>query len=307
MIWRKFLKRTFLALVSCAILNEIALFVIKNPNAVAFRHNVDLYANFPPKTSDIDTDIVLGDSVVNQVFESFNIRSGIVDLTTNQATGLSGNYFLLKRFLRENAAPKRIWLSFTPTVFAKDMSDDLSYTYFFSVFNRPEEINESLECGISKAGYNLSLNYKIKHRFDLFASPWIAFNFFSQRWIKALQRVDAGSAISYPERRPGGGGWVRKYEEVANIHPIARCFMEKVARLGKDHGFHVSIVINPFYQRKFSAASLNELKSSLGVFGRIADMNESAVYDEGAFYDGTHLINQYRYIFYRDLFSLISE
>ena len=307
MIWQKFLKTTFLSFISFAFINEIVLFFVKNPYAIALRHNVDLYANFPPKAPNIERSVILGDSVVNQIFESFKMQIGVVDLTTNQATGISGNYFLLKRYLEQNNHLKQVWLSFIPSVYSKDMSDDLSYTYFFSVFNRPEEISEYSECAMGRSGYDFDLNYKIKHRLDLFSSPWITLNFWSQRWIRSFGKAEGQFRPVESNYQSVDDAWKKIYDEELKLHPLTRCFLTKILRLSEEKNFQIHILINPVYRRRFNANSLVILKNSLKEFGSVTDFNDLSFYDEKSFYDGVHLVNQSRAIFFKDLSLVLKD
>ena len=54
--------------------------------------------------------LVLGDSLGRNALSTIKIHNSILDLTTNNAISLAGQYFIIKRYLQNNPRPKNIFL-----------------------------------------------------------------------------------------------------------------------------------------------------------------------------------------------------
>ena len=109
-----------------------------------YRHNVDylLKKTIPSLVNEKKEVIILGDSVANGAFKNLILNNNVLDLTSNRAISVAGNYFLLKRYLRQNYNPKKIYLFVIPEFFQNDLNEPYTYLFFETVFTLKEEINE---------------------------------------------------------------------------------------------------------------------------------------------------------------------
>lgn len=76
--------------------------------------------------------LLLGDSVGKQLFPDDNENYN--SLTTNQALGIPGNYFLLKNYLKAGNNIERLVIIYTPHSFKNNLNNKLTYHYFLKPF-----------------------------------------------------------------------------------------------------------------------------------------------------------------------------
>lgn len=299
-MWRRFLLISFLTFLGTACLNEGLLFILGNPNRIALRHNVDLLANYPPKAPNSGYNVIMGDSVLNQVLESFETPRGYIDLTTNQAVGVAGNYYLLERFLAKNLPPEHLWIGFNPQMYLNDLNDKLAYTYFFSVFNRPSEKDDYLQTGLGYNGFDLPIESLIKQRLDLASAPMLTFNFFLRERIRKTSRF--GSPMEAKSRTKEIVRVERSQQATFSMHPLNRAFLSKISALAQKKHIKLHILINPFIHER---GSYENLKNSLQITAEVTDFNDLRNYPAECFYDGVHLRDYCRKDFYSDLIKVL--
>lgn len=126
------------------ILTYISIEVLYNIYKTDYRHNVDyLVKKIIPSLQNVDKEIIiLGDSVANGAFKNLILNDNILDLTSNRAIAIAGNYFLLKRYLEHNQAPKKLYLFAIPEFFNNDLNEPYTYLFFETVFTKEDEIKE---------------------------------------------------------------------------------------------------------------------------------------------------------------------
>jgi len=109
-----------------------------------YRHNVDYIVKktIPSLINENKETIILGDSVANGAFKNLILKDNVLDLTSNRAISIAGNYFLLKRYLKQNNNPKKVYLFIIPEFFQNDLNESYTYLFFETVFTQEEEINE---------------------------------------------------------------------------------------------------------------------------------------------------------------------
>tara|TARA_B100001250_G_C19809520_1_gene795111 strand:+ start:2848 stop:3822 length:975 start_codon:yes stop_codon:yes gene_type:complete len=87
--------------------------------------------------------ILLGDSITYDVAKRYQIgkKNQIINLTTNQASGLVGSYFLLKRYFNkvEDRNPKHVIIISTPEFLNFIPKDHTAKLYLQSVFQQEDE------------------------------------------------------------------------------------------------------------------------------------------------------------------------
>lgn len=109
-----------------------------------FSHEVDSIL-YQVKTKHIKADyILLGDSVGRQVLNDYENDSKFSMLATNQAIEMTGQYFLIKRFLNNNPPPKAVIFSGLPSLLDKNLDQQYTENYVLRTFNNFDEITELL-------------------------------------------------------------------------------------------------------------------------------------------------------------------
>jgi hypothetical protein len=76
--------------------------------------------------------LLLGDSVGKQLFPDDNEYYN--SLTTNQALGIPGNYFLLKNYLKAGNSIESLVIIYVPHSFKNNLNNKLTYHYFLKPF-----------------------------------------------------------------------------------------------------------------------------------------------------------------------------
>ena len=89
--------------------------------------------------------VILGNSVAYQVFNhpSFLERTNIAMLATNEAIGMTGQYFVMKRYLERNRPPRAVILITHPSL-KGSLSNVTADNYLCRTFTRPREILDVL-------------------------------------------------------------------------------------------------------------------------------------------------------------------
>ena len=145
---------------------EILAYLLSDYRAI--RHGLDRKVSYIENTNNNSfNDILLfGDSVTKDIADEYNIfrkKYGIVNMTTNRASGFIGAFLLYKKYIKKNKPPKNLVVSSTPhfiTFFPEYKTKEL---YLTSVFNSKDEI-KFINKYYDKKEYSFfyNLKYKIK-------------------------------------------------------------------------------------------------------------------------------------------------
>jgi hypothetical protein len=139
--WRKFISVIFPAtLIFIALLVEVFSYLLKD--VPLRRHDLDRLVVALEEGEAINSPtILLGDSITQDVLKSYRIapKGEVANLTTNKASGVVGSMFLLERYLKKNAPPKKIVFASTPEFFGYDPEGKAAEVYLTSVFKKIEE------------------------------------------------------------------------------------------------------------------------------------------------------------------------
>jgi hypothetical protein len=106
------------------------------------RHYVDYLVKIKLanlKNKNFET-VIIGDSLAKNAIGTLEIKSNILDLTSNNALSIAGNYFILKRYLKENKKPKNVYLFCVPNHLHQNLDTIHTYSYFTTVFTKKEEM-----------------------------------------------------------------------------------------------------------------------------------------------------------------------
>jgi|GEM_PF-4962798 len=138
-----FKKWIFLFLI-LNIMSIVSIEILYRVYYTEYRHNVDYIVKktIPSLINENKETIILGDSVANGAFKNLILKDNVLDLTSNRAISIAGNYFLLKRYLKQNNNPKKVYLFIIPEFFQNDLNESYTYLFFETVFTQEEEINE---------------------------------------------------------------------------------------------------------------------------------------------------------------------
>ena len=148
--WFLFLfLRLPMALALFAAAAEITAFILRDAPEV--RHPLDrLLVSMQGSPNNAEV-VLLGDSVTQDAASQYALGSEtqIANLTTNQASGMTGTLLLLKRHLaRSTTPPRHIAIAATPEFFAYTPRGATKDVYLLSVFRRADEQRYMVEAGI---------------------------------------------------------------------------------------------------------------------------------------------------------------
>ena len=152
--WFRFLfLRLPMALALFAAAAEITALILRD--APEIRHPLDrllVAMQSGPKKAEV---VLLGDSVTQDAASQYALGSEtqIANLTTNQASGMTGALLLLKRHLeRSTTPPRHVAIAATPEFFAYTPRGATKDVYLLSVFRRADEQRYMAEAGIVTDG-----------------------------------------------------------------------------------------------------------------------------------------------------------
>lgn len=261
------------------------------------RHYVDYIVNdILPNTKNKKVDILLlGDSVAANALSSKQLKDAIFDLTSNQAISMAGNYFLLKKFLKQNNPPKELFLFTVPEFYQNDLNQIWTYLYFETVFKNNEEIKE-----IQKIKPNLYLSENnLDKYFETRKGAFISiFKNFRNIRIKhsMLNKTEIKNDLNFISEivTSKSENFKKNYNDILDI-PII--YFDKINELCKENNIKFNIVIEPSPQRIlnmfYSSNWYNYLtKSNIKLY----DINSFYKFSDIHFEDGTHIsgkVNDY--------------
>ncbi|MFC2073937.1 hypothetical protein ACFLR3_01665 [Campylobacterota bacterium] len=261
------------------------------------RHEVDYLVNeYIPtlKNADYET-VVLGDSLAHKAFSSLIIKNNILDLTSNQAISMAGNYFLLKRYFKNNNLPKSIYLFIIPGFLHNNLNQIYTYSYFESVFTSEDEMRE-----IKLLKPNLYNNYFNINKFLERRAKAMHFDGYKPGRKSQYVTIDEKDLIkrsSYMnEKIKNKIIWMKKRQYL--IENIPRIYLDKIIKICQDNNIKFTLVIEPIaeeYNILYKTSKWNEYL----IKKRINYININDYYIFNTYFfkdDGTHItgnVNQY--------------
>jgi hypothetical protein len=209
------------------------------------RHDVDylVKTELPQlKGKSYDT-VIIGDSLAHNSIGQLKLHPNILDLTSNNSVSLAGNYFILKRYLKQNHPPKDIYLFCIPNHLHQNLDTIFTYSYFTTIFTNDEE-KKSIQ--------------KIKpHIYDDYS-----FSKYTESRLKALKifthykpkkKKDAPPKILASElhyKKNFMNSQIReKIDQVKHdenrIYEVPKTYIDKILELCKTNNIHFHLVIEP--------------------------------------------------------------
>lgn len=140
--WRRFvLIHLPLALAFLAFAAELTALALKD--VPLRRHDLDRTLAFLDNGGMTAPIALVGDSVTQDVLKNYRVApSGkVANLTTNQASGVVGAYFLLRRYLETNEPIRHLVIASTPEFFGYVPDRATAKVYLDSVFRQDDEID----------------------------------------------------------------------------------------------------------------------------------------------------------------------
>jgi len=296
MTWRRFLLLSLP--VSLAALAAIAETAATALDGVApRRHDLDrVVAALEHSRTDAPV-VMMGDSVTQDVLKTYAIAAPgtVANLTTNQASGLIGSDFLLRRYLADNAPPRLVVIAATPEFHAYQPEGAAARMYLTSVFRRPDERQALAQAGIAVASSWRPAALALEHRLvDPVSGLVVAVP-------KALPMGDADPAAIPPPADDDAvipevvGRIDRRANDMPKQSVSARLALLDLCALSQQHGFELHLLRAPVpetvrRQRTdgWEQPLADEIRSACPT-ALLDDVNTRMTFPDGAFRDADHL------------------
>jgi hypothetical protein len=211
------------------------------------RHIVDYLVDeyVPSITNTQGGAVILGDSVANNAFAKLeNINGDIIDLTSNGAISLAGNYFLLQRFMARNN-PGSVYLVATPELFYNTLTGSTAYLYVETVFMQPEEISsiKALAPNFYHKEHELKLNRYFESRRN-------GLNFssrFKQKSKHKAENIDSATLDGHDDFRMHliDTAVSKQIGRINTVDSLPKVYLEKIVALCEARNIPLTIVIGP--------------------------------------------------------------
>lgn len=295
MSWPRFL---FIALP----LALLALAAVAEGGAIALngvaprRHDLDLVVAALDHAR-LDALVVMaGDSVTQDVLKTYRIAPPrqIANLTTNQASGLIGTAFLLRRYLERSTPPKHVVIAATPEFYGYQPEPAAARVYLTSVFRRAGEKEELARLGIGGGDQWWPAALMIQDRLlDKFSG------------LLAPTATDLPTSEAKPEPArlettptvPNVAAAIALSTKIQlGVSPSARRAFELICADSAKHGFNVHVLRAPLPQTVLAARGASEehaamLRQAAAGCPAIVfdDFNSRQIFPDYAFRDTNHL------------------
>ena len=231
----------------------------------------------------------------NNAFSNLLLKKNILDLSSNQAISMAGNYFILKRYLKNNKIPKEIYLFCIPGFLHNDLNQKWTYSYFESVFtdnNENKEIQKlkpnlynndfDIDKYLERRKKSINLGgYKPRNRLPHVEIDEkdlkIDLNYMNQKIKKKIIRID-------------------KEKDLMESIPMA--YLNKIIKLCQENNIDFTLVIEPMpkeYNAIFKTSKWNKYLTEKKI--NYLNINDYYIFNTYFFKgDGTHIggkVNQY--------------
>ena len=281
-------KKWILLFISIVIFLLVILEFLSYRNKNHFRHEVDykVYLSEYSTQKNIDT-ILLSDSVSYGPLSRYKLKQNILDLSSNQAISLAGNYFMLKRYLKRHKAPKEVYLFFIYDLFYNNLTSRLNYLYFTTVFTKKAEQEEMSRIHrfeiYDKLNYFNSRKSNLKKYFKAF-TPRIKKDFTDIYNLSTVQKKIKKTV--YKSRV--------KFYTNAKLTSFASHFLKKIIKLCQSHNIKLTLVVEPIAEAHYSKFINSKLyhyllKESKNKLFTLKDVNNYYNFKIEYFRDAIHL------------------
>ncbi|EKE02177.1 MAG: hypothetical protein ACD_20C00413G0001 [uncultured bacterium] len=303
-IYKKWLKTTFVLVILFSICFEINYRL----NSY-YRHEVDEKVAILDKTRDNDFNIIiLSDSVTLNALKDIRIKNEIYNLSTNEAISFAGNYFLLKRYLSNNIAPKKVFIFIVPHLLINNLKSQTATTYFESVFYRKDEISKIKELGrndLYKNIYFKLFQIQMQLRYRAFKSQLFKFVKSQNATISLLDvrnNLDLEKNDIYKQEVLDETDFKTLLDtNKSSMSEIAKIFLKEIYNLCKANNTELMIILEPINPDVYPMWSNSALKKDFYKFLsenniKFEDVNTLYSFPQAAFlYDAIHLRPNWNY------------
>lgn len=234
--------------------------------------------------------ILLSDSVTATPLRGIALSNNVLDMTTNQAISLAGNYFILKRYLQRNKPPREVYLFFIPDLLKNNLDNKLTYSYFETIFNRPDEVQ------LMKA---LGRNDLYQNSGDFFEKRFESINFFKHYHFEPVKLPPRETVVAAIQSDADQSTTQRNQSRILNkeivaASPISNEFLPKFLELCQQQQIKATLVLEPLpsilYEKWFnSELKVHTQKISTQYSARYIDTNLLYNFPDNAYSDGIHL------------------
>lgn len=211
--------------------------------------------------------LVLGDSLGRNALSTIKIHNSILDLTTNNAISLAGQYFIIKRYLQNNPRPKNIFLFTISEHLYENLDTEHTYLYFKTVFTNEDEISEIkalrpgfYDDGFSIDSYTESRLKLLKFLTHFHPKPRIVPSNISLDWMESNSDNDFMNEIIRRKINI-------KEQQILTINEIPEIYLEKINSLCKDNNIEFTLVLEPMPK------TVNEIFNNSKVFNYIETLD----------------------------------
>jgi hypothetical protein len=261
------------------------------------RHRVDYLVNeyLPALNNENYETLILGDSLAHNAFGNLLMKENLLDLTSNQAISMAGNYFLLKRYLKNNKNPKNIYLFCISDFLHNDLNQVYTYSYFESVFINEEEIEEIKKIKPDLYNMDFDINKYIERRkksIDLVS--------YKPKERLAYINIDERSLKKVPNymNKEIQNNIAKAEGKKLILENIPKIYLDKIIDLSVNKDINFTLIIGPMPEEKnsiFKASKWNEylIDKKINYF----NVNDYYTFSNYFFRsDGVHIkgkVNQY--------------
>ena len=293
---KQWLKILFIFMVSI-----VALLELKYQIFPLHRHEVDylLKEQLPKLKNKSYKTIILGDSLAHNAFSILKLKKGILDLTSNKAISLAGDYYILKRYLKQNSSPKEVYLFAIPAFLHYELNSYLTYSYYETVFTHEEEIQE-----MQKLKPELYRDLFTIDRF--FEKRDNAFNFSGykpkerKKYLKIEEKDLKKNAHYMNQKIKDNIVEATNFRDI--IEEMPKVYFDKIMAICKQKGIKLTVVIEPVfkaYNPLYYGSKWDNYLKEKATNGDIVYKNINDYYQFNVYFfkkDGRHLnkkVNQY--------------
>ncbi len=197
--------------------------------------------------------VLFSDSITYGALSLLDETDGVSDLTSNQAMGVAGNYFLLRQLIGAGNAPKRVAYVIHPRSYEIDyyLFPELTEVYFSTVFVADDEISTiekvlnraDLAQRMRKAQEELRFAIPSQIRRGIVHEPLIV-------GLRSLKRHLRGDFVD-----PQALELIEEQSALKQfiLSDVSRLFMDKIAQLTKAHDIELMLFPPPIPQSVLDA------------------------------------------------------
>jgi len=263
------------------------------------RHYVDYLINTKLdqlKNKEFET-IILGDSLAHNAIGALKLHSYILDLTSNNALSVAGNYFLLKRYLKQNKKPKNLYYFVVPGHLYQNLDTQYTYSYFTTVFTQEDEIEniQKIKPNLFKEDYSFS-KYTEKRLKAL--KFWTHYNVAPKKSLPIqINENDLIKKENFMNAKIENKiKYLREMKNIINVVP--KKYIDRIVTLCNTLDINFILVIEPIPKlsnKLFLQSDMYKFLQEKNIF--IYNINDIYTFNNYFFrYDGRHIrakVNQY--------------